>query len=291
MTKKKVILIALIIVVVLFGLKKPSQDKNVQTQSKYHNTIYFDEEQFIKGTSQAEINPSSLDYQVRGGVVPHHLLASYIIADFFKKLSIQKPQTIILIGPNHEEKGNYKVLSSRYLWKTEYGMVEPNLLLIDKLMASNLVKIDESVMPSDQSISALMPFISFYMPYVKIVPMLLSSKMTNEEIGILSDSLSEILKDKNTILVASVDFSHYLSFDQANARDLESITAIKKFGCKKLLTFDSDNLDSASSICTLLYSMLGVGATNIDILNHDNSATIQNSKTDFTTSYFSIFFH
>lgn len=291
MTKNKTIFLAIlfgIFFVVVFNKKTPTK---VSPTTKVNEVIYYDEKSFTQGVSMAEKNTQSLQYKVRGGVVPHHLVASYMIADFFKKISSQKPETLVIVGPNHDEVGEYKVLTSLGSWNTEYGLVDSNQQIIYNLVRSNYANFNDSALLSDQSISALMPYISFYMPYAKVVPLLLSSKMTNEDLVMLSDTLSKLLNNDKTLLIASVDFSHYLSFDQANARDLQSISAIKKFGCKELLSFDSDNLDSPESICTLLYTMLNLGSTNMEILNHDNSAIIQNSRKDDTTSYFSIFFH
>lgn len=268
------------------------QDKKVFIQEKkYNQIIYFDQEEFTKGISKTDKSIEPKDYVIRGGVVPHHLLAGYIIADFFQKLAYQKPSTIILVGPNHLEAGEYKVLSGTNSWNTQYGVIDTDRKIVGDLVEKNLVQINDKVLEEDQSVSAPMSFIAFFMPYAKVVPLLLSSRMTNDDLISLSDSMGDLLKDENIVLVSSVDFSHYLSFDEAQARDLESITSIKKFGCQKLLTYDSQHMDSPASICTLLYSMLNIGATNIEVETHDNSANIQKSQKDNTTSYFSIYFH
>jgi MEMO1 family protein len=42
---------------------------------------------------------------IRGGILPHHLLAGQLIAGFFSGISKQTVTTIILIGPNNYDHG------------------------------------------------------------------------------------------------------------------------------------------------------------------------------------------
>ena len=73
-------------------------------------------------------------YHISGGIIPHHFLASELIADFFNQLSGQHPQTIILVGPNHYERGEFKVLTSLKGWDTPYGLLEPNKEFLEYLV-------------------------------------------------------------------------------------------------------------------------------------------------------------
>ncbi len=289
----KKVIIKIVFLTIVFSVPFLMVHKNVLEipKGEYNKVLHFDKESFILGISEAEKDGGELEYKVRGGVVPHHLLASSIIADFFKKLSQNPPETIILLGPNHLETGDFKALTNSKSWMTEYGVVRPDPEILSILLKKNLVKIDDKAVEEDQSISSPMTFVAFYLPSTKVVPIILSADMKEEDISKLSEEISKIIKSKNAILVSSIDFSHYLSFDQAEARDLESITAIKNFGCSKIIKFDSDNMDSAPAMCTLLYTMLSLGSTNIDIQTHENSYNIQKSGSDSTTSYFSIFFH
>lgn len=93
-------------------------------------------------------------------------------------------------------------------------MMQPYQLALEanrkKLIGKNLVNIDEGVLPNDHALSSLMPFIKYYMPDTKVVPILLSKKFSKEKPRVLADNLSKLVK-KDIVLVASVDFSHYLT--------------------------------------------------------------------------------
>lgn len=285
MSKRK---IALVIVFIL-GLisifvcsRRISKNSEGTSSPGQHKVTYYDEQSFIEGVSRAETSAKNVPYSISGGIVPHHLLAGYIIADFFKKLAIQKPSTIIFLGPNHEERGNFKVITSMYDWDTPYGVIHADANRVNTLVEKNLARADEKVLPEDQAVSALLPFIAFYSPQTKIVPLLIKKSLNQEDVDALAKEISKMAGEKGIVIVASVDFSHYLSLPQANAKDEESIAVIKDFDCKKILAFTSDNVDSPGAVCTLLSVMQKLKKTNLDVLYHENSTA---------TSYFSIFFH
>ena len=138
--------------------------------------------------------------------------------DFFTKLSSQNPQTIIIIGPNHLEKGTHHALSSHNSWNTSFGNVEPNLPIIKELLDSNLMQIDEDVLANDQTVTAIMPFIKISLPDTRVVPILLSGFTTEYETQKLANALKEYI-NKDTVIIASVDFSHYLTNPKADEKD------------------------------------------------------------------------
>lgn len=240
---------------------------------------------FVKD-SNILINSNS---KITGGVVPHHLLAEPIIDDFFRHLSSQKPQTIILLGPNHAEKGSAKVLTSLGNWSTPSGLIFPNEKLINQLLERNLAKQNESVLIQDHALTNIAPFIKKYLPGAQIVPLLLSHDLTQGESEVLASNIAA-LSDKNDIIVASVDFSHYLSLLTSQEKDKISLATIKNFDYPTLFGMNNDYLDSPPSIGILLYIMQKRGVGEMQLLNHSNSALIQKSNEDYTTSYFTLLF-
>lgn len=255
-----------------------------------HKVKFFDEKTFNEGVDKAKDSVQPLSYHVSGGIVPHHLFAGFIIADFFARLSVQKPMTIILLGPNHYEKGNFKALTSLYNWDTPFGLVSPDDRIISNLSEHNLVKVDEETLPNDQSLSSIMPFAKYYLPNVKVVPILLSGGLTKDESEVLSNSLSNLIT-KDVIVIASVDFSHYLTSTQAKERDETTLQVLKESNYRELYLLNNDYLDSPSSIGVLLMIMQRLGTTKMDLLFHTNSGELQNDEYLQTTSYFSIIYH
>lgn len=266
------------------GLSSSSFNKPV------HPLTFFDKDTFYAGIEQARKDNKISTYHVRGGIIPHHLYPGFIFADFFNRLSPQNPKTIILIGPNHYERGNFKALTSVYGWQTPFGVVKPNETFINELVKENLVKIDGEVVSADHAVAGPMPFVKYYLPNVRVVPILLSGYMTEDEARILASKLKDRL-DKDIVIIAAVDFSHYLTNQQAQEKDKVTLEVLKSFDYRQLFSLNNDYLDSPSSIATLLMVMQKLGTTKMELLHHTNSGELQKNNYIETTSYFSIAYY
>ena len=166
--------------------RNESEDKFHSNQST-HPLVFFDKDTFYPGVERVKKENKAFTDHASGGIIPHDLLPGFIITDFFGRLSKQQPKTIILIGPNHYERGDYRAVSSLYGWETPFGTVEPESEIIGELVTDQLVKIDEQVLAGDHSAAGIMPFIKYYLPDTKVVPILLSGFMTEGEAGVMKN--------------------------------------------------------------------------------------------------------
>lgn len=267
-------------------LGETDTDNNTPTQP----LIFYEAETFNKAIIQSKNENHIFTNNISGGIIPHHLFPAFIITDFFYRLTQQQPQTIILIGPNHYEKGAFPVLSSLYSWNTPFGTVQPNHEIIKQLVYRNLIKIDETVLAEEHSVAGIMPFIKFYLPETQVVPIILSNYLKQTETEILATNLKAFL-GQNTIIVAAVDFSHYLTSLEAQEKDELTFSTIQNFDYRTLFSLNNDYLDGPPAIATLLQSMQKLGTTNMEVLNHTNSGEILKDNFIETTSYFSIAFY
>lgn len=229
-----------------------------------------------------------IEHEVKGGIIPHHLLPSFILSDFFLRLP-KTTSTIILLGPNHYERGNYKSLTSAYSWQTPFGLVEPDLSILDDLVKSKLVQIDESTLEKEHSVSGIMPYIKYYLPNSKVVPVIFKRSQSIEDLEQFSEKLTVLSKQPNTITIAAVDFSHYLPSLYAKEKNKETLKAMKDFDYAELMSFNNSNTDSPPCLVALLMTMKKLGRTDFNILSDTNSGEILD-ETSQVTSYFSIIF-
>jgi AmmeMemoRadiSam system protein B len=218
---------------------------------------------------------------------------SFILSDYFARLQIQKPTRIIVIGPNHPNLGKNWALTSKQAWDTPFGQLEPDIENINQLTQDNSnykTQIDESVLGEEHSIGGIAPYIKYYIPEAKITPIILKSSTTKDQINYMSDLIAKIAKDKDTVVIASVDFSHYLTASQARTKDVTTLKAMQGYDNDKILTLNNDYLDSPPSIAMMLEIMQKLQTTNQELLNHTNSGDLEQDFIGQTTSYFSIGF-
>jgi MEMO1 family protein len=252
-----------------------------------HNTKFFIESFFYKGVSDAKINYKKSDYEVAGGIVPHDLLPGFILADFYSRLIVQDPSTIVILGPNHYEKGDYKFLTGTYDWHTPFGLLSTDQKIVNKLVDDKLIGLNEEVISNDHSVGSSLPYIKFYLPNTKVVPILVSGFTSKEEAGLFVGKLLKVI-DEKTVLVSAVDFSHYLNSKQARDKDRITLEIIKDYDYRSLFSLNNDYMDSPASVGILLMTMQKLGKSKMEVIHNTNSGILQKNEHIETTSYFSI---
>lgn len=131
-----------------------------------------------------------------------------------------------------------------------------------------------------------MPYIKYYLPDATVVPIILKSSVTFDESEALSGDLAKMMTDSDTVLVAAVDFSHYLTSREAQENDTMTQRLIQSFESRNLFGLTSDYLDSPPSIATLLETMKRVGAKRAGLVANTNSGLLTNDTVSGVTSYF-----
>ncbi len=252
---------------------------------KYYNDLDF--KKSISHLPERQVG----SLKIKGGIVPHHLLAGRMIADFFNVLSSQNPEIIVVIAPNHKGLGKKEVSIADWNWETPFGILQAEKTLIDSLVNSQLAAVDNRLMEAEHSISGLVPYIRYYLPNTKILPILVRGHYGLQESAELGQRIQNLVKNKNSVIVSSIDFSHYLNVSQADIKDRSALRAIETRDLQAISLMDNDNLDSPSAAIALLTSMNQAGAANRIILGHDNSARIARTNPNNTTSYYSIVFY
>lgn len=220
-------------------------------------------------------------------VLPHHLVAGNYISGVFGTMKNLRPPVVVVIGPNHPQTGGSFILSSKLGWKTEAGVLSVDSPIIDSLVDSNLVGIDDAVLTNEHSVGALAPFIKNAWPNTKIVPLIIKNIKNDELVNGLASKLYEILP-KGSLVIASVDFSHYLPKTVANFHDDLSINVLSTGDIGRIKKME---IDSQNSIRALLTYNSIVGAQKFTLAHHTNSADIlkQNDLVE-TTSHVMGFF-
>ncbi|HAT03959.1 MAG TPA: AmmeMemoRadiSam system protein B [Candidatus Magasanikbacteria bacterium] len=235
---------------------------------------------------QGPNNPNSTG-EIKGGVVPHHLLAGHMAAAFFDNLAPQNPSTIIIIGPNHFGRGVADVISTLRDWKTPFGDVETDTSLVEKLVSNNIVVVDEETIKEEHSLYSTIPFIRHSLPNAKVVPLALRNDIATEKMDELIAILAQEMP-KDAVIISSIDFSHYQTLPVANFHDELSMGVIKSFDYDRLEDLE---IDSVPSLYVLMKLMEHFKAQHISYEEHSNSAIVADTPDEkLTTSYYIPYF-
>lgn len=291
--------------------KESSSDIAVETL----RCKYFNEKDFMSSVlntnASAPVTPAPA--QIAGGVVPHHLLAGEMIAGFFEMLSHCSPDTVVVIAPNHKRVGVNGIHTSTLSWGTSFGVLEADQSLTSMLIRDFNASQNTLLMEEEHSISSLVPYIKYYLPDSKIVPILLHGNYSTEDSVELGEWLAGFLAGQTSpygslsncndvsdaagpdshpriAVIASVDFSHYLDKDTADKMDAETLAAIQSYDIHTISMMGNDNMDSPPSITALVSTMEKAGLSAPKVLAHDNSSCITGTGADYTTSYYTLLY-
>jgi AmmeMemoRadiSam system protein B len=227
------------------------------------------------------------DTKVVAGIIPHHLLAGDLIANFFSNLEAKDYDLIILIGPNHFDRGESKVITSLYSWLTPYGLLSSDKNVVRRLEKSGVVAIETEAIKDEHAIYSLVSYIKRTFNKTKIVPLILRSNFTKEEANALALDIYQISKNKKVLVLASCDFSHYKSSLEAQQDDKYSLEVISQSRLDEVYNIA---VDSPGAIYTVL-SYANLYNAPFSLLSNSNSALlVDRSDIESTTSYITGYF-
>ncbi len=219
---------------------------------------------------------------VYGGVVSHHIPTTIPrLVTFYSRLKkTQSVKNFIIIGPDHTDAGIAPVTISNVSFFSTYGEMKPIENLAMKLQDAKLVNIDELPFDPEHSIGSQVLIISRIFPEAKITPIILRSDTTKEHAEALGKMLATFLDDE-TVLIASVDFSHYLSANQAMSIDQISGEVVRDLD---LSASSLVKADSGRSMEVFMHAMSEKRAFVTDDFSVVNTNDLMQNS-DYTTGY------
>ena len=285
---KKILLVLLVVsagsmLAVFFIRQVPQPSSNNRIIFHYS---YFSQPKFYDEAYRIA-KASAVDYLPKKAIiVNHHLLAANFIAETFNQVATISPMTVLLISPNHFDAGRGAVITSEAIWKTPFGELEPNNQLINQLTTQGLASAEEPPFEQEHGISGIVAFVKKSLPNAKVVPLIFKNRMSLEQSQKLADEYYQLLP-KNTFIVGSFDFSHYLTSNAADFHDIESLAAIESFDFQSIYNLD---IDSRPGLAFFLELLKNSGSQNFHLLENSNSAKLVKKDILETTSYIDGYF-
>jgi len=227
-----------------------------------------------------QINLNAHPRNIVGLICPHagYVYSGPVAASSFYELAIDgKPDTVVLLGPNHTGYGSGLALMREGIWRTPLGDVEVDSEISDAILhESNIVDVDEVAHRYEHSIEVQLPFLQFlYGNSFKIVPIcyLMQDYESAIEVG---RALTEALNATNTVVIASSDMTHYESAKTAGAKDHAALKAVMDLNAKHFYEIvETQNITACgyAPIASLITYSVGVCA-KAKLLNYHNSGDI-----------------
>ena len=196
------------------------------------------EESFKHSLGPGRLPKTPVDHRNIVAIITPH--AGYIYSgpgaahSFLHLAEEAKPDTVVILGPNHTGWGSPISIMTEGGWETPLGVVPIDEGLSKELLnSSDIIDINESAHQREHSIEVQLPFLQYIYGDFKLIPICMGYQdlKTSTEVG---NALAKVLKDKEAIIIASTDLTHQETQESAVRKDRMIIDAILEMDEKKL---------------------------------------------------------
>jgi len=188
----------------------------------------FDQLREIEMAEKYEV-PAITPVRIFGAVLPHagHIYSGYQTIPFFQVLRKHQhhPETFVIVHPNHTGLGPGTAVTQADIWKNSIGEVP-----VDREFAAALeLPDDRHVHAREHSAEVIVPYLQYYLPQERfsILPVCLmdqSYRNASEVARRISNAVA--VTGRRIMVLASCDFSHFLSPEEVMHRDRYVLDAI-----------------------------------------------------------------
>lgn len=222
---------------------------------------------------------------VTGLIVPHHLLAADVIARAFSSSRSAQPAVVLVLFPDHFNLGDRDITVSQRGFNTVFGEVAPDGVRVAQLLKQGVAG-EGNWFYREHGIGAEVQFIKRYFPGAKLIAVSLKESSREPELNALVVALKKILP-KNTLVVQSTDFSHYLPKEAAEKEDAKTRPLLLTGNAAQLLKLEQPSqIDSSAAMYVQARLQEEFFGSKIRILEHANSQDFTREYVEKTTSYF-----
>ena len=242
----------------------------------------------IEGCFKHPLGPGALPVVQKAG--PRHILgliiphAGYVYSGpvasygFLHIASEGKPEVVIILGPNHRGVGAAVAIGKESNWQTPLGTVETDSEVGGQIVsAGRWLQWDDLAHSWEHSLEVQLPFLQYiYGTEFRIVPIV----MLRQDLEVsrdLGQAIAAALENKDGIIIASTDFSHYEPQSVASRNDhlaLEAILSLSPRQLEKVVIAHDISMCGVGPVMAMLTACKQLGADKARLLRYATSGDI-----------------
>ena len=232
--------------------------------------------------------------KIQGLIIPHSPLhnTKHIIGTALNTLQANlKPETIIIISPNHYHVGDtIAVPNPKTRIETLTGTLEPDEPLITALTRSGIAKIDEKPFKVEHGVEVPLIALSHQYPDATVTP-IIAKPLDLPTCKLLASAIARNTSHRRTLIAASSDLSHYMPPETAEKEDKETLKLIEQLNAEALwkrCTMKPTLMCGTQAVTTTILTCKIKGSTTAHTLaytqtRHPNPNTPQTTGHALTT--------
>jgi len=219
--------------------------------------------------------------KIVGLVCPHagYMFSGPVAAQAYYRLALDgRPDVAVIFGPNHTGHGSPLATMNEGVWRTPLGDVEVDCETANRIVhEARIVDIDDSAHRFEHSIEVQLPFLQYlYGTKFKLVPIcfLMQDLSSAREIG---QAVAKALIDKNAVIIASSDMTHYEPQETAAKKDRSALEAVESMDEERFYSvIEKYNISACGygPIVALITAAKSLGAKEAKILSYKTSGDV-----------------
>jgi AmmeMemoRadiSam system protein B len=230
------------------------------------------------------VNTKSEDIEnIKSIVCPHagYIYSGQVAAYSYRQISGKTFDSIFIIAPSHSEYFDFISIFNGDAYRTPLGPIyvdkERSKILADK---SSRIELSKYGHRDEHSLEVQLPFLQVLFENIKIVPIVIGQQ-NSLNIKELGNTIGNLFKNDNILIIASTDLSHYYPYDTAVAIDEKTKDLINEFDPKNLMSeFLGHNIEMCGGgpVTSAMIASKILGANSSKILNYKNSGDVTGDR-------------
>lgn len=194
---------------------------------------------------------------------------------------IKLKDNLIIIGPNHTGMGEPFSIMAEGAWQLPFGRIAINSVLAKKLLSgSSLLRADSLAHQSEHSVEVELALLQYFSRDFTFVPIVIAGNEFENyrQLGLeIASVVKEARLEKDTLLIASSDMTHYEEAASAKKKDSLAIEAMLALDESRLWSlvqqYDISMCGYGPAIAMLSYAK-ELGARSAELVSYQNSGKV-----------------
>jgi AmmeMemoRadiSam system protein B len=225
----------------------------------------------------------SIEGRIVAVVAPHagHMYSGAVAAYAFAPLRGLKPDLVAIVSPMHHPYAQPLLTTAHDAYQTPFGPVlidrEATSRLNDHLVGELGFGLSPVRNDPEHSLEIELPFLQRVLtaPF-RLLPVMVRDQSARVS-QVLGAALAEVLADRNAILVASTDLSHFFTQGEAVTLDAEMLRQVEAFDPQGVIQVEEERKGFACgryALAAVLWAAQGLGANHVKVLHHATSGDV-----------------
>jgi len=230
-----------------------------------------------------DVQLPALEGEVIAVIAPHagHLYSGPVAGYAFAALRGRSPDLVALIGPMHHPFVEPLITTAYDAYSTPLGDVQVDrdaLRQLDVILKSELgFGLSPVSRDPEHSLEIELPFLQRALSLGwKLLPVMDRAREPHVSKG-LGKALAHVLRDRNSLMVASTDLSHFHNQQTALTYDLAMLNAIESFDPEEAFDLERAGKGFACGLgafTAVMWAARELGADRVTVLRHATSGNV-----------------